>query len=89
MEFQQCWNLGTSNNELPDTGKNFSNHNRDGAGLTTIKVWPPYFEIAEAEQQSQAGKGQDIQVFSLEADSPYVLSADGLKMRYKNAHLKN
>lgn len=57
--------------------------------MTTIKVWPPYFETAETEQQSQAGKGQDTQVSSLEADIPYVLFADGLKMRYKNVHLKN
>lgn len=34
IEFQQHWTLGISNNELPHTGKNFRNHNTDGAELT-------------------------------------------------------
>lgn len=33
-EFQQHWKPGLSNNGLPDTGKNVSNHHTDGAGLT-------------------------------------------------------
>ena len=45
-----------------------------------------YFEIAEIEQQGETGRGQGTQVSSLEADSPYALSANGIKMRYENAH---
>lgn len=47
-----------------------------------------YFKITETEEQGRTRKTQGTQVFCLETDGLYVVSADEIKMRYKNAHLK-
>lgn len=77
-----------SNNRLPDTGKNFSNHNTDGAGLTNYYGW---HRLWNCRNRIAGPGGTRLGCPTVQLGSrgfAWTFCTDDVKVRYKNAHLK-